>query len=139
MKLRLLGFLPLLLPLPAAAGDLVVIVEGLRNDHGEVRLGLFTKEGWLDEKRTVGHADAKATLPATRLVVHDVAPGIYGIAAFHDENGNGKHDTNFIGLPLEGVGFSRDAPIRLGPPKFEDAEFEVGADGAEVHFKMRYF
>ena len=115
-----------------------MLIEGLRSDKGDIRLGLFVKEGWLDDGKEVGHAIEKAALPVTRIVLHDVAPGIYGIAVFHDENGNGKHDTNFLGLPLEGYGFSRDAPIMLGPPKFDDAKFELTDRGAEVRFKMRY-
>ena len=122
---------------PALAGDIVVTIDGLRSDKGDVRLGLFRQEGWLDDARTVGHAVVKAALP-TRIVLPNMPPGIYGIAVFHDENGNGKHDTNFFGLPLEGYGFSRDAPIMLGPPKFEDALFEVTEQGAELRFKMRY-
>jgi uncharacterized protein (DUF2141 family) len=122
---------------PAQAGDLVVTIDGLRSDKGNVRLGLFRKEGWLDDARTVGHAVVKAALP-TRIVMPDVPPGVYGIAVFHDENANGKHDTNFFGLPLEGYGFSRDAPIMLGPPKFDDAMFEVTGQGAELRFRMRY-
>jgi len=136
--IRALAFLVALAAVaPALAGDVVVTIDGLRSDKGDVRLGLFRKEGWLDDARTVGHAVVKATLP-TRIVVPNVPPGIYGIAVFHDENGNGKHDTNFFGLPLEGYGFSRDAPIMLGPPKFEDALFEVTEQGAELRFKMRY-
>jgi uncharacterized protein (DUF2141 family) len=122
---------------PAPAGDLVVTIDGLRSDKGDVRLGLFRKEGWLDDARTVGHAVVKAAVP-TRIVMPNVPPGVYGIAVFHDENGNGKHDKNFFGLPLEGYGFSRDAPIMLGPPKFDDAMFEVTEQGAELRFKMRY-
>jgi uncharacterized protein (DUF2141 family) len=122
---------------PALAGDLVVTIDGLRSDKGNVRLGLFRKDGWLDDARTVGHAVVRATLP-TRIVLPNVPPGVYGIAVFHDENGNGKHDTNFLGLPLEGYGFSRDAPIMLGPPKFDDAMFEVTQQGAELRFRMRY-
>ena len=130
-------FLALVAAAPAKAGDLVVTIDGLRSDKGDVRLGLFRREGWLDDAKTVGHAVVKAALP-TRIVMPNVPAGTYGIAVFHDENGNGKHDTNFFGLPLEGYGFSRDAPIMLGPPKFEDAMFAVTEQGAELHFKMRY-
>jgi uncharacterized protein (DUF2141 family) len=136
--IRALAFLvALAAAAPAQAGDLVVTIDGLRSDKGDVRLGLFRKEGWLDDARTVGHAVVKATL-STRIVMPNVPPGVYGIAVFHDENGNGKHDTNFFGLPLEGYGFSRDAPIMLGPPKFDDAMFEVTEQGGEQRFKMRY-
>ena len=47
---------------------------------------------------------------------------------FHDENANGKIDRNFVGIPKEGYGTSNDAKGFMGPPKYEDAKFELTAD-----------
>jgi hypothetical protein len=38
---------------------------------------------------------------------------------FRCENSNGKLDTNFVGIPREGVGASNDAKGHFGPPKFD--------------------
>jgi uncharacterized protein (DUF2141 family) len=46
------------------------------------------------------------------------------LAAFHDENDNGKLDTNWIGIPKEGLASSNNAKGRMGPPKWRDASFE---------------
>ena len=51
---------------------------------------------------------------------------------------NGKIDRALFGIPKEGVGFSNDAPIRLGPPKWKDAQFQLGDDKV-ITFKLRYF
>lgn len=138
MRAAVLAALAFLAAAPALGGDVSVTVEGLRNARGDVRIGLFVAEGWLDDRRTVGYAVGKAAPPSVRLVIPNVPPGTYGIAGYHDENGNGKHDTNFLGLPLEGYGFSRDAPVRLAPPAFDDARFEVPPEGAAVTLRMRY-
>jgi uncharacterized protein (DUF2141 family) len=45
------------------------------------------------------------------------------VAVFHDENGNGKLDTNFLGIPREGVGVSNNKLRKLGPPTWEDSKF----------------
>ena len=45
----------------------------------------------------------------------DVPPGTYAIALLHDENGNGRADRVLM-VPREGFGFSRNAPVRMGPP-----------------------
>jgi uncharacterized protein (DUF2141 family) len=34
-----------------------------------------------------------------------IKPGKYAIAVIHDENCNGKLDTNMFGIPKEGYGF----------------------------------
>jgi len=41
-------------------------------------------------------------------------------------------------IPREGYAFSRDAPVRLGPPSFDQAAFAVGAGTTRQTVKMRY-
>jgi uncharacterized protein (DUF2141 family) len=62
----------------------------------------------------------------TELSIPNIASGEYAVAVFADVNGNGKLDSNFIGIPQEPIGVSRDAKGRFGPPKFADAAFKVG-------------
>jgi uncharacterized protein (DUF2141 family) len=42
-------------------------------------------------------------------------------------------------MPKEGYGFSRDAPVNMAPPEFDDAVFEHGTGRQELAIKMRYF
>jgi uncharacterized protein (DUF2141 family) len=67
----------------------------------------------------------------------DVVPGRYAIAVLHDENGNGKVDRALGLMPKEGFGFSRDAPVRMGPPSFKQASFDVAGDASQT-LRMRY-
>jgi len=99
----------------------------LRGSGGVVRCGLFTEQGWLKKpvQAAVGTiADGQAV-----CAFKDVPKGVYGISAFHDENNNGKLDTNFIGLPTEDYGASRDARGNFGPPSFSDAKFRYYPGG----------
>jgi uncharacterized protein (DUF2141 family) len=68
-----------------------------------------------------------------------VPPGEYAAQAFLDENGNGEVDRGLFGIPKEGVGFSRDARIRLSPPKWRDAVFTHRAQPEVIRFDLRYF
>jgi uncharacterized protein (DUF2141 family) len=57
----------------------------------------------------------------------------------HDENGNGKMDSNVLGIPLEGYATSRNVPhSMIGPPRYTDAEFEMRESPAIVAIKMLY-
>jgi uncharacterized protein (DUF2141 family) len=67
----------------------------------------------------------------------DVSPGTYAVAVFHDENGNGKLDTNFLGLPAEGVGTSNNRRPLVGPPTWEGAKFDV-RDNVAIDIILRY-
>ncbi len=119
---------------PALSADIRVDVEGLRDRSGQVMVAvcpenLFTKAGcpW------TGTAPAGQTVTVT-----GVPPGTYAVQAIHDENGNGDLDRGLI-LPKEGIGFSRDAPMRRGPPRFADAAVIVTAAGGQLKLTMRYF
>jgi len=46
---------------------------------------------------------------------------------YHDENGNGRLDKNFIGIPREPLGFSNQYRPH-GPPTFSRAAFRLEAD-----------
>ena len=72
------------------------------------------------------------------LTSRGVAPGRYAIALLHDENSNGKADRALGMMPKEGFGFSRDAKVRMGPPRFEEAVFEVADTPKAMAIKMRY-
>lgn len=78
-------------------------------------------------------------VPATEGKIHfgAVPAGNYAIAVIHDENSNGKLDKRLI-IPREGFGFSRDAPVMMGPPSFSAAVFAVGTAAERLTIKMRY-
>lgn len=52
-------------------------------------------------------------------------PGKYAVSCFHDVNGNGKLDTNLVGIPSEPYGFSNNARPRFRPPYWSEASFSV--------------
>jgi uncharacterized protein (DUF2141 family) len=66
----------------------------------------------------------------------DLAPGRYAVRVMHDENGNRKLDTNFVGIPTEGYGFSNN-PRAMRPATFEEARFDVPAEGARTRIRLR--
>ena len=68
-----------------------------------------------------------------------IGPGTYAVAVFHDENSNGKLDTNFLGIPREGVGASNGARGHLGPPKFDAATFRFPGGRLDLKITINYF
>lgn len=66
---------------------------------------------------TGGARDVSATL--------DLPAGEYAVSVFLDENGNGKLDTNVIGIPRERFGFSNNPRILTGAPSYRDCAVRV--------------
>lgn len=118
------------------AADLRIELTGLRSDAGAILAAVCREPDFLSDRCSyVGRADAAAGA----VTVPGIPPGRYAVQVFHDENGNDDLDRGLFGGPLEGMGFSRDAPMRFGPPRFEDAAIEVPEGGAEQTLTMRYF
>lgn len=109
------------------AADLTIRVDNVQSAEGQVMVALYDGAGYLKQPlRTVNVPAAKG---ATTLVVQDLAPGAYAIAAYHDRNANGKLDANPMGMPVEPYAFGNDAQGRMGPPSFDAASVTVAATG----------
>jgi uncharacterized protein (DUF2141 family) len=122
----------------AAADEVTVRVENLRSGSGSVLVAICTVDAFLG-RQCQHQARAKARAGSAMVRLGDVPPGSYAVQAIHDENDNRELDRNMLGLPREGIGFSRDAPMRNGPPRFSDAAVEIGERGASLTLHMRYF
>jgi uncharacterized protein (DUF2141 family) len=116
-----------------------VTVSDLRSAKGQVLACLTTRADAFPDCDKDPQA-RKLTVPAAAEVHLDfgaVPPGHYAISLVHDENSNGKLDTRLM-IPREGYGFSRDAPVRMGPPRFDRAAFAVAGENVHLAIHMRY-
>ncbi|MFA5825850.1 MAG: DUF2141 domain-containing protein [Gallionellaceae bacterium] len=117
----------LVLPFAAQAGELKLTLLGKGISGKRLFVAVHsnaddfpTKDGKSIQSAVIATGDK------TELSITNIAPGEYAVAVFADVNGNRELDSNFIGIPQEPVGISRDAKGKLGPPKFTDASFNVG-------------
>mgnify|MGYP001098662521 CR=1 FL=1 len=121
-------------------GRLTVEIDGLRNQTGEVCLRVYDRSAGFpgeDEGVVAEQCSNIATVPLT-LEFDSLAFGTYAIALFHDENIDAVLNTNFVGIPLEGFGFSNNPTLRSGPPEFQEAVVFVGGRNTTVQIEMQY-
>ena len=103
--------------------NLTITFKGIEDIKGNLEIGLYkTAENFPD----VGKDDISSIIPIKSkeftYTFKNVPIGKYAVACFHDENRDGKHNTNIIGIPKEGYGFSNNVFGPFGSsPKFEDA------------------
>jgi len=117
------------------SGNEVQFRTQLRERGGVVRCGLFTRSGWL--KKPVGASIVKADTARPICTFRGIPEGTYGLSAFHDKNGNGELDTNFLGMPTEDYCASNDARGFMGPPSFEDAKFAYPGGSKRLEARMK--
>lgn len=121
----------------AQASQLTVEITDLRTEKGAVMVALIdSAAGWNDGSKAIARRKLTPEGDKLTLAFDDLKPGQYAVQVMHDENGNGKLDTNFIGMPTEGYGFSNNPQV-MRRPTYDEARFELGADDATVAVKLR--
>jgi uncharacterized protein (DUF2141 family) len=92
----------------------------LKSNKGQLMIQLYDeKQNVVDQQKGV-IIDNKCT-----IFFNDLKEGKYGIRFYHDEDLSGKMETNLLGIPLEGYGFSNEATGKFGPPPFKKWLFLV--------------
>jgi uncharacterized protein (DUF2141 family) len=102
---------------------LEIEISGIRNNIGNVMLQLFdsTEKVLSEDKKQI-------TDNICTFTFADLKPGKYAVRYYHDENMNGNMETNRLGKPTEGYGFSNNVTGKFGPPPFEKWLFEISGD-----------
>jgi len=133
------------LPVIAAAQQpcpgIHVQILNIRNSKGTVACALFeSPEGFPTQYLhfATNIMMIKIRQSQARCDFEDIPPGTYAMAVVHDENMNGKLDSNFIGIPKEGYGFSNDAKASMGAPSFSAASFKYDGQNIEMTMKLHY-
>lgn len=124
----------LLDPSISAATHVVVRVLNVAEGGGTVRVAFCRKSEWL--AKNCAYGGRAAAHPGIVDVSIDVPPGEYGVLVHHDSNDDDRINKNFLGLPVEGVGFSRDAPIRFGFPSFSSVSLLIDGDEAATSVSL---
>jgi len=118
-----------------------VKILDIRNSTGAVACALFeSSEGFPTDYllSATNIMIIKIRDKQARCDFEDIPPGTYALSVVHDENMNGKLDTNWLGIPNEGYGFSNDAKASFGPPSFEAARFSYDGQNLELTISLSY-
>jgi uncharacterized protein (DUF2141 family) len=127
-------------PVAEGEGTLVVKMRKFRNDDGQALVALYDSADGYPTKASKARASKIAAISNGKATARfpGLKPGEYAVAVIHDENKNGKLDTNWIGIPKEGLGASNNAKGRMGPPKFKDAKLRVQSSTLIISINIQY-
>ena len=105
-------------------------ITNLRNNKGHVLISVYKDGvGYPEElDKAVRRAKLTITNKTASVSFAGLASGNFAIAILHDENNDGKMNTNFLGIPKEGYGFSNNVMGTFGPPTFSKASFQYNAN-----------
>ncbi|OIQ28367.1 MAG: hypothetical protein BM564_09870 [Bacteroidetes bacterium MedPE-SWsnd-G2] len=115
--------------------DIEVNITGLSNNEGKMVIALFDNESvFLKTEYKSYSVDIRNK--SCRVVFENVPEGTYAISTFHDENENGKLDTNALGIPNEAYRSSNNEKGSFGPPRWKKAKFEVKGEKVIQNIKL---
>lgn len=115
---------------------LTIEISGIKlNKKGNLRIGIFDKEGFPNPKNTVAGKIITVTAKTMKVEFDNLPIGTYGIAIIQDQDQNGVLSTNLFGYPIEPYGFSKNKFGRFGPPDFNDISFKMES-GSKVNLKI---
>lgn len=126
----------------AETATLTVRVTGARNAKGKIGVTLFqSAQGFPDDtskafRQQSVEIDAKTM--SAQLTFKDLPQGTYAVSVLHDENGNGKMDKNFVGIPKEGYGASNNPKKKRRAPTFDEAKFSLNSSEQTVEITLIY-
>jgi uncharacterized protein (DUF2141 family) len=123
-------------------GTLTVRVTGARNTKGKIWVTLFRgAQGFPDDPSNAIRQQSVEIDPSTmsaQVIFKDVPQGTFAVSILHDENGNGKMDKSFVGMPKEGYGASNNPKKKKGPPTFDEARFSLNASEQTIEIELIY-
>jgi uncharacterized protein (DUF2141 family) len=116
-----------------------LVISNLDNKNGTLYIGWYNKA---DDFRKADHfvlqrkvqVGGRTSVP---VAFENVAPGLYAIAIFLDENANGKIDTNFFGVPKEKYGFSNNVFPMMRAASFKESQFFVRDKDEVISIRLK--
>ena len=121
----------------ANAQEAVKVEVETTSIRGQLIVSLCTEDTFLKDTCTLARIIVDITDPLTTTMVVPPKPGRYAVFVVYDKNANGKMDKNFLGIPKEPVGISRNpTQSKFGPPNFSDVSFDFPST-KPLEFRVR--
>jgi uncharacterized protein (DUF2141 family) len=103
---------------------LKIEISDLRNNEGKIMLQIFDEKETVVSQQIVDINKDKSC----RFIAPNLSAGKYAVRFYHDENLNQKMETNMVGKPSEGYGFSNNVTGKFSMPPFKKWIFSLTRD-----------
>jgi uncharacterized protein (DUF2141 family) len=135
-----MGLMFTLLAAYTQAQETQIKVTEIRSAKGSVILNVFKDNDAYDKQQPYKQFvfDKKALANGTLTIHCALEPGTYGITLIDDENGDGKLNKNFVGMPKEGFGFSNFFMTKMKKPSFDDFKVDLKTVTAPIGIRVKY-
>ena len=118
-------------------GQVQVTVNGV-SEGGILAVELYrpSKRDFLKKKSRVHRIRVAAQDGPQTVCFAAQPPGRYAVATYHDKNANRDLDQKINLMPKEPFGLSTNPKLRWGLPKFDEADFDLPAEGTALTIEL---
>lgn len=106
---------------------LILNVSDFEALSGQVLVALFETKSGYDADQTVRSKAVPVNKESITIKFERLPVGEYAYKLFHDVNGDGKLNTDVLGIPKEPYYFSQDVSDPFSAPEWEEAKFLLPA------------
>ena len=122
---------------PTGEGDLIVIINGLDNDEGDVKIALNNSQVDYEARGQAYRARGIEINEKTAKCTFEKIPfAEYAVKVYHDEDNDDELGTNFLGIHKEEYGLSNHDRGSCGPARWEDAKFLFKSGKDTLHIRV---
>ena len=119
------------------SGTLKIEIDNVKNPEGIIWVGIYDADNYMIKEKAIIEGLDVNTTGKVSINIPTLAFGTYAIALFHDINGNGELDQNFIGVPTEPFAFSQIPKSKWRLPKFEEIQFQFSQNGQVIQTRLK--
>lgn len=112
-----------------AQAKVQAVISNIENNKGVCRVCIFNNATSFNGEggQPVQCVTAPVASRQSKAEFNNLQPGRYAIFVFHDANSNNRMDKNFVGVPKEGYGASRNKLPFAAAPNFNNNAFNISA------------
>jgi len=119
-------------------GTICLQIEGIQSANGNIGILVFNREHGFpqDKQQALIHRKVQVVGTKMQIDLNGLPYGKYAIAVVHDINANLEFDKNFLGIPKEPFGFSKNKSIYKGLPDFHEASIQLSQNRLETKIEL---
>jgi uncharacterized protein (DUF2141 family) len=117
---------------PKTENPKLVIQINKVEKKGTLYVSVCTKSGEWSDKGKYTFKYEPMVGQSNSFEINSIPNGDYAIALYQDQNGNGKLDTNFFGIPTEPYAFSNNKVPFFSEPSFEKCKFQFNKQNQQI-------
>ncbi len=128
-------FIALVTGITSAQNTVTIAFSGVEKNSGKIYVSLFNNEKSLKEKQVYLKFEIEPTAENIQKEI-SLPDGEYFFSAYQDHNGNGKLDTNLMGIPKEKFSFSN---YNAKNPPGGFSRHKVAINNTVTRVKMQFY